>query len=108
MSVPIGSIIAFAGEIVDPLILSKQAAFEFNTGWMICDGRTISTSNPDFKDLFDVIEFAWGGSAFDKLFHIPDLRGFFLRGASTGNEPGLRDPDLNQRYELYGAGSPWG
>jgi microcystin-dependent protein len=55
-------------------------------GWMYCDGRTVSRTN--FNRLYAAILTTWGPGDSINTFHIPDLRGMFLRGA--GNH-GVRD-----------------
>ncbi|MGL4998350.1 MAG: phage tail protein [Cetobacterium sp.] len=64
---PIGSIIAFAGDVV-PL------------GYLSCDGRTISMA--EYPELFDLVG--------DK---IPDLRGKFIRGIDAGRLIGSSQED---------------
>ena len=89
MSVPIGSIVAFAGFVPDH-------QFEVDTGWMFCDGRLLDGRDPDFVDLYSVIKNFWGGDrSRPDTFNIPDLRGYFLRGVDG---PDLRrDPDADLR-----------
>jgi hypothetical protein len=84
MEAPIGSVIAFAGEV--------NAAFEATTGWMLCDGRLLDGNDPDFVPLFNAIRFAWGGNSDTNMFNIPDLIGRFLRGVER-EQGGQRDPD---------------
>jgi microcystin-dependent protein len=85
--VPAGSIIAFGG-----------APENVPGGWMLCDGRNMSSAQ--YPRLFSAIGTAWGigfndtDSATD--FNLPDLRGRFLRGV-TGTTS--RDPDAAQRTE---------
>ena len=90
---PIGTIAAFAGPAVD-------ANWENKWGWLVCDGRALSPTNPTYKALFDVIGSSWGGDAV-KLFNIPDLRGLFLRGVDG---TAGRDPDRNERVEIKAGG----
>lgn len=86
-TVPVGTIVAFAGSTIP-------------AGWLLCDGNTISrTTN---SALFSAIGVNWGGGDGSTTFHLPDLRGRFLRGRSgtSGN-----DPDSLSRTALYpGAG----
>jgi hypothetical protein len=57
---------------------------------MICDGRSLDGNDPTFKPLFDAIRFAWDGDPNENFFHIPYLRGAFLRGVDPqrGTERG--------------------
>lgn len=75
-SVPIGSVIAFAGPVP--------------TGWLECDGRAID--GDEYPALFAAIGTAWGdgsscrfGTTGDAC--LPDLRGQFLRGADNDAPP---------------------
>jgi hypothetical protein len=49
-----------------------------------------------YTPLFDAIGFVWGGDLRDR-FHVPDLRGYFLRGVD--GRKGGRDPDSDIRTE---------
>jgi microcystin-dependent protein len=78
-SVPVGSVVAFAGEISQ----SKQGE-SYKTpleplGWLVCDGRLLNTHL--YPELFLVLGYLYGGDA--HKFAIPDLRGMFLRGIGT-------------------------
>jgi microcystin-dependent protein len=72
--VPIGAILPYAGGPVP-------------AGYRLCDGSTLSRTA--FADLFATIGTSWGAGDGSTTFHIPDLRGRFLRGrdAGTGNDP---------------------
>jgi hypothetical protein len=87
MEAPIGSIIAFAGEI-DP-------GFATKTGWMLCGGRLLDANDPTYKPLFDAIQYAWGGDDKRKFFNVPNLAGYFLRGVEQRG--GGKDPDGDER-----------
>ena len=71
---PIGSIIAYGGEIPD-------RNWEDLTGWMRCDGRLLRTGA--YPGLFAAIQFTWGGDPNQGIFNLPDLQGYFLRGVET-------------------------
>ena len=60
--VPSGSILTFAGSAAP-------------TGWLVCDGASLSTSA--YASLFAVIGYTFGGSG--GSFNLPDLRGRFVR-----------------------------
>ncbi|TXT39009.1 MAG: rhiB [Comamonadaceae bacterium] len=89
---PVGSVVAFAGSVGAP----GSAPENFSTdpleawGWMVCDGRPLTTQN--YPELFAVLGYVYGGS--NDQFHIPDYRGYFLRGNGTGTQ---NDPDLASR-----------
>jgi hypothetical protein len=102
---PIGSIIAYAGEIT--------RAWEDQNGWLRCDGRELDVSTqPDYADLFTAIGFAWGGDG-DSKFNVPDLQGLFLRGVDPVRRPPSRDtrvpfpadPDRDLRFPIRFGGN---
>lgn len=66
---PPGTIVAYGGATAPP-------------GWLVCDGSAVSSA--DYPGLFAAIGTAWGaGSGPDTDFHLPDLRGRFLRGVDN-------------------------
>ncbi len=67
---PIGAIIGFPG---------KRGTIP--QGWMLCDGRTLSTN--EYPKLYEVIMELWGGDL-EGVFNLPDLRGRFIRGVDYG------------------------
>lgn len=80
-AIPVGMIMPFAGDV------SK-----IPSGWLLCDGSQVSRST--YASLFDVISTNWGRGDNATTFHLPDLRGRFLRGVDGGSQ---RDPDWNLR-----------
>ena len=56
-------------------------------GWLICDGTAVSRST--YSDLYAVLGDAYGEGDGSTTFHLPDLRGRFIRGVddSEGNDP---------------------
>ncbi|KAJ4376784.1 hypothetical protein N0V86_006902 [Didymella sp. IMI 355093] len=68
-NVPVGSIVAYCG----------NREFLKNTNWRVCDGSRLERR--DFPELYVMIGNANGGD--DTVFNLPDLRGRFLRGASS-------------------------
>lgn len=78
-NVPIGTIVAFAGNI-DTGWLASQ-------GWLYCNGASLSKSN--YADLFFEIGSNYGGSR--TTFNLPDFRGQFARGVdqNSKNDPGV-------------------
>jgi len=89
---PIGTIAAYAGPV--------DANLEQQTGWLACDGRPLKPSDPNFKALFVAIGSSWGGDGVIQ-FHIPDLRGLFLRGVDGAAG---RDPDRSERINMQPGG----
>jgi hypothetical protein len=94
MTAPIGSIVAYAGSI--------DTAWESTNGWMLCDGRQLDRTDPLYTPLWEAIGFSWGGNL-EKLFNLPDLGGYFLRGVPDrkGYE---RDPDADRRTANHPGG----
>ena len=85
--VPAGTILPFAGD------KSKIPA-----GYLPCDGSLVSQT--DYPDLYAAIGSAWGESG--GSFYVPDLRGYFLRGVSDGQN---NDPDKDSRTAKNGGNS---
>jgi len=77
--VPAGTVLPFAGDTAP-------------AGWAICNGSIVSRS--EYPELFLAIGEAWGNGDGSTTFHLPDMRGRFLRG--TDNTAG-RDPDAGAR-----------
>ena len=120
ISTPIGSICPFAGQ-VDPISGTANsiwtnmactggspdkptaASASVNRleaqGWMLCDGRYLSTTA--YPELYAVLGNLYGSkiSGSDSLFAIPDYRGLFLRGFDSG--AGM-DPDAANRTDPTG------
>ena len=79
--VPAGTIIAYSSETVPE-------------GYLECDGRQVLRA--DYPRLFAVIGSAFGQGDGASTFHLPDLRGVFVRGWSHAS-PAFFDPDRNIR-----------
>jgi microcystin-dependent protein len=58
------------------------AALNTPTGFLECNGRSLSISDPLYTDLFAAIGYTYGGGGSN--FCIPDLRGEFIRGWDHG------------------------
>ncbi len=86
-SVPIGTIIPFAGDTSNVPV-----------GFLLCDGSSLDTAT--YSELFAAIDTAWGASGGN--FNIPDLRGRFLRGVDLGAG---NDPDASSRIALNTGGN---
>lgn len=82
-AMPVGSVIAFAGEIRT----SGKDPHETNLpmfNWLKCDGNSLKIVN--YPELFSALGYRYGGRGDE--FNLPDLRGEFLRGV-----------DENQRHQ---------
>lgn len=83
LSVPVGTILPFAGE-----------SNTVPEGWLLCDGTELNAvTYTQYQDLYNVIGNNLGGTA-NYNFKVPDLRGQFLRGADL--ETGI-NPDFAAR-----------
>jgi microcystin-dependent protein len=71
MSVPPGTIIAFAGNRIPE-------------GYLLCDGSEVKRSR--YPQLFEAIGTIYGGNASTR-FKLPDLRGMFIRGVGGNAAP---------------------
>lgn len=85
-SVPVGSIIPFAGEVTPKNTGEEYTSPVEELGWMVCDGRELETH--EYPELFSALGTLYGGKLTSgdnfSYFNIPDLRGMFLRG--IGND----------------------
>ncbi|MEE9296561.1 MAG: phage tail protein [Phycisphaerae bacterium] len=72
--VPAGAMLAFGGSTAP-------------NGWLLCHGSAVGRTT--FADLFAAIGTAYGNGNGSTTFHLPDMRGRFLRGVSgtTANDP---------------------
>lgn len=71
---------AQAQAAVPPGVVMDFAASTPPTGWLECNGSSLSTTT--YANLFANIGYTWGGSG--ASFTIPDLRGAFRRGWDHG------------------------
>jgi microcystin-dependent protein len=84
---PIGSILAYGGHFT-----STSESDLINAGFIPCDGRPLSFTDPKYQALKNVIGHSYGGD--DTHFYVPDYRGRFLRGTDLGAG---RDHDAGSR-----------
>jgi microcystin-dependent protein len=84
---PIGMVLPYSGAIT-----SEVENNLINAGYMPCDGRTLSKTNPQYVELFNQIKTFYGGD--DENFCVPDYRGRFMRGTDYGAG---RDKDAGTR-----------
>jgi len=87
IGLPTGMIIPFAGNNTPP-------------GYLLCDGSTVNRA--EYAGLFAVIGTAWGNGDGSSTFHLPDLRGTFLRGKDGGAG---RDPNAATRTASNSGGN---
>lgn len=73
---PVGVVQAFAG----PRDQVQPGGWLYERGWRLCDGAELEQA--EYQQLFAVIGFAHGGR--EDVFHLPDLRGRFVRGVDHG------------------------
>lgn len=69
-------------------------------GWLLCDGSAISRTA--YAGLFSAIGTAHGNGDGSTTFHIPDLRGRFVRGVDGAAN---RDPDKASRTAANAGGN---
>ena len=84
IEVPVGTICAFGGDI---------ETFSDDSDWFYCNGKVLQVSK--YQKLYEVIGTNFGGVK-GEYFHLPDLRGRFLRGLADGDAK-KRDPDSKDR-----------
>jgi microcystin-dependent protein len=81
-SLPVGSVIVFAG---------SESAMQKLEGWLVCDDSEVNKTI--YPDLFAAIGFTNGGNGTDK-FNLPQYQGYFLRGVDQGAG---HDPNADAR-----------
>jgi microcystin-dependent protein len=85
--VPVGTVLPYAGTSAP-------------SGYLLCDGSTVSRTT--YSALYSVIGTAFGSGNGSTTFHIPDLRGRFIRGRDGGS---ARDPDVSSRTAMNSGGN---
>jgi microcystin-dependent protein len=81
--------------ITPPGVVLPFAGSSAPSGWLICQGQSLSTSA--FPALFAAIGYIYGGSG--STFNLPDTRGLFLRGAGTNPDNINNTTTLGARQE---------
>ena len=76
-NVPVGSVIAFAGDLDGTPNVNKNLEYIWSLGWLVCDGSARSIF--EYPDLFSVLNFRYGKSGEDK-FLLPNYPAQALRG----------------------------
>ncbi|MEO1269623.1 MAG: tail fiber protein [Myxococcota bacterium] len=77
--VPVGTVVAFAGQVAP-------------RGWLLCNGANVSRTT--YPALFAAIGTTHGAGTNASSFRLPDFRGRFLRGVDGGSG---RDPEAASR-----------
>jgi microcystin-dependent protein len=108
--VPVGAVIAFAGQIGPAVPPSSPPALQPDSGtsppaavtvsieswgWTACDGRSLDANQ--YPELFAALGYLYGGSG--STFNLPDYGGIFLRGIDSGQGA---DPDRAKRMAAPG------
>ena len=100
--VPVGTVLTY---------VRGNSASALPTGYLLCDGASISQTTYDVLYAVTGLNFGDGttgtGAAGTGNFNIPDFRGYFVRGrvySSTGTTAG-RDPDCLTRTALITGGA---
>ena len=77
------------GTVLPTMYVIKQSYLEMN-GWFVCDGRRIDTLPYMSSIEKDELIYLQLLSGKPDPYHLPDLRGYFLRGidGGSGNDPG--------------------
>lgn len=85
--IPAGTILPFGGTVAP-------------SGFLLCNGQTVSRT--DYSDLYAAIGDNFGNGNGSTTFHVPDLRGRFLRGVDSGVG---NDPDRATRTAMNSGGN---
>lgn len=93
------------GSVIPPGTIQSYGGGTVPQGWLLCDGSTASRST--YSALFAAIGVAHGEGDGTTTFHLPDLRGRFLRGADDMGT-GAANRDGGGRVASNTGGSPTG
>jgi microcystin-dependent protein len=103
MLVPIGTIMAYGGDVRNEETKKKLES----QGWLACDGKQVKQN--EYPELFKTIGVSFGGGDDNTTFHLPDMRGRFLRGVDVedANIPKVnrRDPEHDTRNASASGGN---
>ena len=75
------------------------------SGWEFCRGQVANRTDPRYARLFSVIGTSNGAGTSDTTFHLPDLRGVFLRGVNGDRSDAFADLDSNSRTNRVVSGN---
>ena len=88
---PVGTVVPFAGEILD-----TAGIVEVRPDWLLCNGAAVRDT--DFPALFQAIQASHGNGQDSDFplpgasFNLPDYRGLFLRGVNGAKAGPFNDP----------------
>ncbi len=95
-SVPIGTVLPYAGHIEDDGTLKI-----IDGGYLLCNGAIINSASGPYANLATVIDQYWGDNdGMLNTVNLPDLRGMFLRGVNGARNDGKQDPDGGARDSM--------
>ncbi len=80
-------------------VMLDYAGSSAPTGYMLCDGSTISRTT--YARLFDAIGITWGAGDGSTTFKLPDYRGRVAVGAGTGSGLTARTLGASSGFETH-------
>ncbi|WMS87017.1 phage tail protein [Pleionea litopenaei] len=107
--VPVGTIVAFAGNIDDTTPLegvtpkqnSEMVTSLLARGWAYCNGQLVDKMQ--FNDLYKVIGGIYGEQG--NAFRLPDYRGYFLRAVDNGAKRDTESREASVGGQSSGVGT---
>lgn len=85
---------------IPPGLITPYGAASAPTGWLLCDGSTVSRTT--YASLFAIIGITAGQGDGSTTFNLPDFRGRFLRGRDGAAG---RDPNAGTRTAMNTGGN---